>query len=66
MGVINGNKTYIVGVVAILYILTQIWTGATTWNTALPEILAALGAMSVRHGITTEAAKNAGGTDASN
>lgn len=48
---IDGYKTYIVMFSAILFALTQYWSGAIDWNTCVTAILAALGAGSIRDGI---------------
>jgi len=49
---LKGRKTYIVGLVTILYALSGWWTGHLSSKDATDTILAALGGMSLRHGIS--------------
>lgn len=59
---VNGKKTYIVSIIAILYIVSQALIHAITWETAVPEIMAALSAMTIRHGISTATTDSADGS----
>jgi len=49
---LQGKKTYIVGAVSILYLLTQYWAGTITPQEAVEGLLAVLGLASLRHGVT--------------
>jgi hypothetical protein len=59
MNKINGAKTYIVAACAILGALGSAWNGTITWPEAFAIVVPALTAVTVRHGISTEAAKKA-------
>lgn len=52
-----GKKTYILGICGILYAIFGFVTGHLDSNTALATVFAALTAMGLRNGITTEAQK---------
>jgi hypothetical protein len=55
----NGAKTYIVAICAIIGTVGSAVSGAITWPEAFAIIVPAITAMTIRHGITTEAAKAA-------
>ena len=48
---LNGYKTYIVGGCMILYAVSGAVLNNHDWNTAIAEILVALGIMGLRRGI---------------
>lgn len=48
---IDGYKTHIICAITIVYLWSQVWTGAISAQIAVEGTLAALGASSVRHGI---------------
>lgn len=48
---LKGKKTYIIGVVLIIYALTGAFVGKHDWNTAFAEILVALGMLGLRNSI---------------
>ena len=53
MSKLNGYKTYIVAAVAVIYAVSGFFTGHLDANTAIETVLTALGAASLRHGMTT-------------
>lgn len=57
MGKLKGKKTYVVAFMAILGALASYLTGDTTANDAIKIGIDAVLAATIRHGITTEAAK---------
>ena len=56
MSWLTGRKTYIVGIVTILYAVAQGWESGD-WNTAFTLILAALGGMGLRAGVAKNGTK---------
>lgn len=54
---LSGKKTYIVSAIGIAYLWAQVWIGVIDQQTAIAGTLAALGLSSVRHGISSTAAK---------
>lgn len=50
----NGKKTYIVGIGAILGAVAGVMTGTLTIEQAVQLALPALMGMTIRHGVTTE------------
>lgn len=57
MDFLNGNKTYLTAAVAVVYAISAALYGAIDANTAVQIVLAAIGASTLRHGITTEGAR---------
>ena len=55
----DGKKTYLVAATAILGALSAALAGSMTWPEALGVIVPAALGVTLRHGITTEAAKGA-------
>lgn len=55
MSSINGYKTYVLGVLGIVYAVAGFATGHMDANTALGIVWASLTAMAIRHGVTTSA-----------
>lgn len=45
---VDGNKTYIVAFVTILYAVVMVWTGQMDWKSAADMVLAALGVGAMR------------------
>lgn len=54
---LKGKKTYIVSFASIAWLWAQVWQGSVDQNTAIEGTLAMLGLSSVRHGLSTTAAK---------
>lgn len=52
---LNGYKTYIVAGVTIAYAIVHAWQAGAVDQGTIETILAALGAASLRHGISTGA-----------
>ena len=52
---LNGWKTYIVMVVGVAYVGTQLWQKTIDLNSAINQITILLGIGAVRHGISTGA-----------
>lgn len=52
MNILSGYKTYIVCAVAIAYAIVQWWTGALDLNAMVQMILAALGGIGLRLGVS--------------
>lgn len=57
MNFINGNKTYIICAVALMYAASGFFTGNLDANAAIQVALTALGAAGLRHGISTSTAE---------
>ena len=51
--ILDGKKTYIVGVSTLAYAVGGLVAGKLDFNLAIASILAALQMMSIRHGIDT-------------
>jgi len=49
-----GKKTYIAAIALLCYALGGAIAGKVDWNTAIAEIIAALGLMGLRAGIATK------------
>lgn len=54
-GMLNGYKTYIVCLVAIIYGVSGFFTGNLDANAAIQIVLTALTGAGIRHGISTSA-----------
>ena len=50
---LQGKKTYIVALAGAAYAVAQFWSGAIDVNALVAALVAAAGAMSLRHGIST-------------
>lgn len=48
---IDGKKTYIVAVIALIYIWSQVWAGTMDVNTAIEGTIAVLGGAALRDAI---------------
>ena len=52
---LNGYKTYIVMVVGVAYVGSELWQHTIDVNSAVDQILVLLGLGAVRHGVSTGA-----------
>lgn len=48
---LDGKKTYFIAAIGVLFALSQVWSGAITWQEAIELVLPLLGLGSVRYSI---------------